>query len=155
MNSRWLIGIVAVIVLVLIFGVSGVSFSPRPQITAKNSTNATLLPDLTILSLNVNVSQFQNNSGNASYWQAVVKGQIKNIGQVSTPVSRTKFVVTGFGARYVYTPAIAPGQEVFVTDTYTNLQHGLGYNINATADGRFEIRESNENNNDKSTTFQA
>ncbi|OIO81794.1 hypothetical protein AUJ84_00150 [Candidatus Pacearchaeota archaeon CG1_02_32_132] len=155
-NWWWIITVIVVVGLIFWSSNTGALFSPRPSIIAKNntnSTNSTGLPDLTITILEANVSYVQNNSGNATgYWQADIGAYVKNVGRISAPISRTSFLVTGFGTRYISTSNLAPGQGILVRDKYTNIQRGT-YNVTATTDGRFEISELNENNNGKSTRF--
>ena len=173
-------GIVVVVVLVSFVSSSGVLFSPKAgKIKAagiggglQNPTNGTgiihgnatgdgngtvvRLPDLVIDYLNTSVYWYDgggNGSNGTGEWRADVGAYVRNIGQGKATASRTGFVVTNFQSRYILTPALNPGQGVFVEDVYTNILNDTAYLFNATADGRFQIRESNENNNDKSTSF--
>jgi len=106
-------------------------------------------PDLRVWAINTSVElvNIYNGTYNASYYVADVGAYIENIGKKEAPFSRTEFVVIpGYGSRYIYTPALSPGEGMWINSTYERIESGY-YSVNVAADGRYEIDESNEFNN--------
>lgn len=113
-----------------------------------NSTN-TSLPDLTIISLTR--TYFAVNQSNQTFYNLTLRATVRNIGTANAGVSNTRFTLTSFQPRYIFTPSLAPSQSVNLTSNY--LVTARTYNATAFADINNTVAESNENNNNRATSF--
>lgn len=144
----WGIVIIALIVVgVIAFSSSNQLLLLGPKSSAGNGTgNQTLLPDLVVSALFANAT----NQGNLS--RVVVTAVIRNIGNANAERSTTRIFVSPVGGeRLLNTSAIHANGRREVSTTYS-LTRG-NYTAVGSADWFDFVRESNENNNERTTFF--
>ena len=158
-KQLWMIIIVAAITAVIVsFAV--VAFNSEPELApkfSKDSGENLSLPDLIVSDIDPHTLGCGGGGGGNSSGNTTCTVEfsitVQNIGNANAGASRTKFEVLGESSEEIATSPILAGNYTILYTAVNNLILNTSYTAIATADSGNQIRESNENNNQRIEVF--